>query len=119
MFLSTVNDDSNWNRGAIVNYYSLSNYGYGSTGADTNGNLYVQQHWVPADDAVSSSTFMQQNYDYDALNRLTWVGEYANGAMATGSQNFGYDRYGNRTITSATGTGSNANNSRSTPPTIG
>jgi YD repeat-containing protein len=26
MFLSTVNDDGNWNRGAIVNYYSLSNY---------------------------------------------------------------------------------------------
>ena len=37
----------NWNRGAIINYYSLTNYGFGNTGTDTNGNVYVQQHWFP------------------------------------------------------------------------
>jgi hypothetical protein len=42
--LSTVNDDGNWNRGAIVNYYSLANYGFGTSGTDNNGNLLVQQY---------------------------------------------------------------------------
>jgi len=105
--LSTVNDDLNWNRGAIVNYYSLANYGFGTSGTDNNGNLYVQQHWVPTDDAITGSSFMQQNYGYDALNRLNWMGEYQNGATNTGSQSYGYDRYGNRTISSASGTGIN------------
>ena len=43
---------------------------WGNVGADTNGNLYVQQHWVPDNDAVTSYSFMQQNYDYDSLNRF-------------------------------------------------
>ncbi len=107
MRLSTVNDDLNWNRGAIVNYYSFQPYGFGTSGPDNNGNLLVQQHWVPTDDAISGANFMQQNYDYDALNRLAWVGEYQNGATGTGSQNYAYDRYGNRTISSASGTGIN------------
>jgi RHS repeat-associated protein len=98
MRASTVNDDSNWNRGAIVNYYSLSNYGFGTTGSDTNGNLYVQQHWIPTDDQMSSYTNHQQNYSYDSLNRIAWMAEYLNGATGTGSQVSVYDRYGNRTI---------------------
>ncbi|MFY9619573.1 MAG: RHS repeat-associated core domain-containing protein [Pyrinomonadaceae bacterium] len=106
MRVSTVNDEFNWNRGAIVNYYSLSNFGFGTSGADNNANLYVQQHWVPNDDAISSHTFMQQNYDYDAVNRLKWVGEYQNGTTPTGGQNYGYDPYGNRTLTGS-GTGIN------------
>ncbi len=106
MRLSTVNDELNWNRGAIVNFYS-SQPGGGTSGPDNNGNLLVQQHWVPNDDAITGYSLMQQNYDYDALNRLNSIGEYANGATLSGSQNFGYDRWGNRTITSATGTGIN------------
>ncbi len=101
--LSTVNDELNWNRGAIVNHYSFP-YGTGTSGPDNNGNLLMQQHWVPNDDGYS---LMQQNYDYDSLNRLISIGEYANGATLSGSQNFGYDRWGNRTITGATGTGIN------------
>jgi RHS repeat-associated protein len=99
--LSTVNDDLNWNRGAIVNYYSFQPYGFGTSGPDNNGNLLVQQNWIPTDDAVSGYSFMQQNYDYDGLNRLKWIGEYQNGAPQTGGQEFFYDRYGNRTLNPA------------------
>jgi RHS repeat-associated protein len=106
MRVSTVNDDMNWNRGAIVNYYSLISYYGGGTAADTNGNLYVQQHWIPNDDAISGYSMMQQNYGYDALNRINWMGEYQNGQTLTGSQTFGYDRWGNRTV-SGSGTGIN------------
>ncbi len=108
MRLSTVNDVENWNRGAIVNYYSLSNFGGGGTGTDTNGNLYVQQNWIPHNDQISAYTVHQQNYAYDELNRLSWVGEYLNGATATGAQSFLYDRWGNRRIDPASwGTGIN------------
>ena len=72
-----------------------------------SGNLLVQQHWIPGDDVISSSTFMQQNYGYDALNRIDWLGEYHEGATNTGSQAYSYDRYGNRTISSAFGTSIN------------
>ncbi|HKP38669.1 MAG TPA: hypothetical protein VJT71_17555, partial [Pyrinomonadaceae bacterium] len=102
---STLNDTGDWNRGAIVNYYSLVNYGFGLSGTDNNGNVHIQQTWIPNDDAISGSSFMQQNYAYDSLNRLTSVTEYQNGTTQTGSQTFGYDRWGNRTSSSASGTG--------------
>ena len=98
MRMSTVNDDTNWNRGAIVNYYSLSNFVGGGTGTDTNGNLYIQQHWISHDDQMNGWTLHQQNYDYDPLNRIIWVGEYLNAATHTGAQHFSYDRWGNRLI---------------------
>ena len=98
MAMSTVTDEENWNRGAIVNYYSLTNYVGGGTGTDTNGNVYVQQHWIPHNDQMSPSTMHQQNYAYDSLNRLFWVGEYLNGGTHTGGQAFLYDRWGNRRI---------------------
>lgn len=112
MRLSTVNDVDDWNRGAMVNYYSLSNYCFGEncTGTDTNGNLQIQQHYVPNDDLMSSSSLMQQNYAYDGLNRITFVGEYINGSGATqsGAQNYSHDRWGNHTINATTwGTGIN------------
>ncbi|HKO45275.1 MAG TPA: DUF2341 domain-containing protein [Pyrinomonadaceae bacterium] len=114
MRLSTVNDADNYNRGAIINYYSLinyntlANYGFGTTGSDTNGNVYVQRHMVPNDDNVSGSSFMQQNYEYDALNRLKSVAEYQNGSTQTGEQVYDYDRWGNRNISSASGLGINS-----------
>lgn len=107
MRLSTMNDVENWNRGAIVNYYSFQPYGFGTSGPDNNGNLLVQQYWIPNDDAISGASFMQQNYGYDSLNRIDWLGEYQNGATNTGSQTYSYDRYGNRTISNASGTGIN------------
>jgi RHS repeat-associated protein len=109
--VSTV-DDGSWNRGAIVNYYSLANFGFGNTGTDTNGNVYIQQHYIPHDDQMIAWTMQQQNYDYDSLNRITWVGEYLFGSAITGSQtgaqHFLYDRWGNRRINPITwGTGIN------------
>jgi RHS repeat-associated protein len=107
MRVSTL-DDGSWNRGAIINYYSLTNYGFGNTGTDTNGNVYVQQHWVPHNDQMSPYTVHQQNYAYDSLNRIAWVGEYLNAATHTGAQFFTYDRWGNRRIDPASwGTGIN------------
>jgi RHS repeat-associated protein len=101
-------DDGAWNRGAIINYYSLTNWGFGNTGTDTNGNVYGQQHWIFHDDQMSASTVHQQNYAYDSLNRITWVGEYLNGGTHTGAQQYLYDRWGNRKIDPATwGTGIN------------
>jgi RHS repeat-associated protein len=101
-------DQWNWNRGAILNYYS-GNYAWEGdpatpAGADNNGNLRRQQHWVPADDQISSHAFVQQTYEYDALNRLAWVAEAtgANGTAGPDSlkQAYDYDRWGNRTINS-------------------
>jgi RHS repeat-associated protein len=106
MRLSTVNDADNWNRGAVVNYYSFQPFAFGSSGPDNNGNLLIQQHYVPTDDAISGYNLMQQNYDYDALNRLKWMGEYQNAATNTGGQDYSYDRYGNRSMT-GWGTGIN------------
>ena len=57
---------------------------------------------------MSAYTVHQQNYAYDELNRLSWVGEYLDGATATGAQSFLYDRWGNRRIDPASwGTGIN------------
>jgi RHS repeat-associated protein len=98
MRASTVNDDSNWNRGAIINYYNFQNYGFGTSGTDNNGNLLIQQHWIPTDDQMSGYTIHQQNYDYDKLNRLTWAAEYLNASQNTGGQGYSYDRYGNRGV---------------------
>src|ERR1051325_8434047 len=106
--LSSVNDELNWNRGAVVNYYS-SNFSFGGSLPTNNGNLLGQQYWIPNDDAISSSSYFQQNYDYDALNRLAWVSLYFNGGTNTGFQQYIYDRYGNRTISDASwGAGINA-----------
>ena len=107
MRLSTVNDADNWNRGGIVNYYSFQPASPGGSGPDNNGNLLMQQYFVPNDDAISSASAMQQNYGYDALNRLNWVGEYQNGTNYTGAQGQTLDRYGNRSPGGYFGTGIN------------
>jgi RHS repeat-associated protein len=109
-------DQWNWNRGAIVNYYS-ANYGWEGNpatpaGPDNNGNVLLQQHWVPTDDAISSYTYTQDAYSYDSLNRLQSAVE-AHGTPSWQSgqdfaQLFVYDRWGNRTINPASwGTGIN------------
>ena len=110
--LSTVawaTDQWNWNRGALVNYYS-SNYAWeGATSTtpspDNNSNLRRQEHWVPADDQISSHAFTQQTYEYDALNRLSSVAEAAGANYAvvadTFRQAYDYDRWGNRTVNAA------------------
>jgi YD repeat-containing protein len=78
-----------------------------------NGNLVAQIHYVP----ISGGGSVQPQvdiYSYDALNRISGVneGQYdANGTpiLNVFTQDYGYDRYGNRQITSATGGVNNYN----------
>lgn len=88
--LSTQPDlGGNWNRGRLT-------FDYGTT--NNNGNLVSQQNWIPNDDQISSYYFYQQNYAYDALNRLTGMQEYLSSATLSFEQWYSYDRWGNRTI---------------------
>jgi RHS repeat-associated protein len=113
---SWTTDQWNWNRGALVNYYS-SNYAWEGdpstpAGPDNNGNVLLQQHWVPGDDAISTFNYTQDYFAYDSLNRIQSAAEY-HGTQASQSpqdyaQVFAYDRWGNRTINpSSWGTGVN------------
>jgi hypothetical protein len=90
--------DTSWDRGAIINHYSN---GYGCLGAscnaaDNNGNLMKQEVYIPTD-ALGNYTMGWQQYEYDSLNRLSWVREVSGGAEIW-RQTLVYDRYGNRTI---------------------
>lgn len=103
-------DQWDWNRGAIVNYFS-SNYEWGGhpgssgSGTDNNGNLLKSYHWVPGNDSYSSYTYTQQTYTYDALNRLTAVAEHPGTHLGQEAQSYAqtydYDRWGNRSINAA------------------
>ena len=89
-----------WDRGALVNYYS-SNYSWGGSGTDNNGNVVRQETYVPG------SSWFQQNYSYDSLNRLKSVTEKLNGSGADSfKQAYTIDQWGNRTI-DATDTSAN------------
>ena len=92
--------DTTWNRGKITNDYSLQCTGVGCNAADNNGNLRRQIVSVPNNEQNSSATSWQQQYDYDSLNRLTQVHEYA-GVGLDWQQAFTYDQYGNRKINGA------------------
>jgi RHS repeat-associated protein len=88
-------DPANGDRGAIVNYYSGA-FVQGGSGTDNNGQVLRQENYIPG------SSFYQQTYAYDSLNRLNSVAEKLNG---TGGDSFKqaylYDRFGNRTIDQA------------------
>ena len=97
---SHSNDDWGGELGALVNYYSTW-WAHGGSGPDNNGNVLMSQ-------TIINSYYMEDRYTYDALNRLTAVNEWQNGATHTGSQQYTYDRWGNRTINPASwGTGIN------------
>ncbi len=100
---SVVNDEWNWNRGAIVLYYG--GYGWQQSGPFNNGNVTRAQSWVPGNDQISSYTFSDEYFLYDPLNRLTSVNEYYETSTQAAVQKFAqvyfYDRYGNRTIDAA------------------
>jgi RHS repeat-associated protein len=112
--LSTVawaTDQWNWNRGAIVNYYATADLTCPTSecrinsGADNNGNLIQSQHWIPANDQMSSYNWTEDRYTYDSLNSLKSVAEYHGGMGGLSGQDFtqmyDYDRFGNRTINQA------------------
>ena len=97
---SNANDEWGGELGALVNHYSTS-WAHCGSGADNNGNVLMSQ-------TIINSYYMEDRYSYDALNRLTAVNEHQNGATHTGSQQYDYDRYGNRKIKPASwGTGIN------------
>ena len=100
---STTGSDNSWNRGKILNQYSLQCSGAGCNASDNNGNLRKQEVLIPANDQVTSYTSWYQQYDYDELNRLKRVHEYTGTPSLDWQQEFDYDRWGNRTL-SATGT---------------
>ncbi len=112
--LSTINDPSNWNRGALTFYHGTNAINFWNPfwdDADNNGNVRRALHYAPLDDQISSHVIPQlQDYTYDELNRISSVSEqYNSNSGSSGawfpsfSQTFAYDRYGNRRITGATG----------------
>jgi RHS repeat-associated protein len=101
---SLTTNEWDWNRGALVYYYS-SNYaweGNASAGPDNNGNVLLEQHWVPADDAISNYSYAEDFYTYDSLNRIASAYEYNGGSWGQSGQDwwqgYNYDQYGNRTL---------------------
>lgn len=107
--LSTSGNDTSWNRGKIINDYSLQCSGADCNATDNNGNLRKQTVSVPNNEQNTSATSWYQQYDYDSLNRLMQVDEYA-GCGLDWQQAYTYDRYGNRKIDAGStfGTGINA-----------
>ena len=98
-----------WNRGALRIYYSSTNNDYDdytSTGpvlGNNNGNVWLMEHFVPnavdGSNNITAWVLGSDEYNYDALNRVTQVMETAMGGTGQGfTQKFSYDRWGNRTI---------------------
>ncbi len=100
---------TDWNRGAIINHYSLASGAWGATGGgtDNNGNLRKQDIYIPNTDDVNTGGYSQftQFYDYDALNRLYQASE-SFGSSTPWVQYFNYDRWSNRTVNASNTTGS-------------
>jgi RHS repeat-associated protein len=104
---SLAADEWNWNRGALVSYYS-SNFSWGGnstgSGLDNNGNVTRQQHWVPTSDP-SNYSYTQDDFNYDSLDRLSSTNEIHGGPTSQSGQDYvqsyDYDRWGNRTINPA------------------
>src|SRR5947209_7434252 len=67
---STTGSDSTFNRGKIVNDYSLQCSGASCNATDNSGNLKKQTVFIPNDQNTSPTSWNQQ-YGYDSLNRLT------------------------------------------------
>lgn len=106
----------NWNRGALFTYYSVSARNIGAPGADysgNNGNVWMQEHYVPTNDAITTHTIFRDIYEYDDLNRIkqdTGVQkDTANVWTTPHLQAFDYDQWGNRTINAGLTTGANIN----------
>jgi RHS repeat-associated protein len=113
--IAWATDQWAWNRGALVNCYSTAELTAPSdtarvlSGPDNNGNLRRAYTFIPLDAAGSygsggnsSYAYYQDDYDYDALNRLSYVAETSGASGVAPStpfkQTYTYDRFGNRTI---------------------
>jgi RHS repeat-associated protein len=101
-------DEWSWNRGALITYFSNQARSIGDhflNAPDNNGNVTMQEHFVPVDDAISNFVITDRGiYDYDYLNRVTQVSGLqrttAGAFISVYGQGFNYDRWGNRTINS-------------------
>jgi RHS repeat-associated protein len=122
---SALNDGPNpaqwtggsWNRGALRMFFSnnLIEYAWPAAAPQANnGNLYRQDHFVPTaldgDGNVTGWVMSADYYCYDSLNRVAVAAEeyYTSGGGYTPGvfeQRFSYDRFGNRLVSSAVGTG--------------
>jgi RHS repeat-associated protein len=114
-----------WNRGALIAYFSNQARSAGNAflnATDNNGNVTMQEHYVPTDDAYSSYAItLRDTYEYDGVNRLTQT----NGLQRTtaGAWNsiyaqwYNHDQWGNRTINTGATWGNAINNSAYTVST--
>jgi RHS repeat-associated protein len=95
--------ETNWNRGAIINHYSHAAGAWGATGGgpDNNSNLQKQEIYIPDNDQITGYTNVVQQYSYDSLNRLTSVYDKPFNGTPDFIQGYVYDRWGNRTIDQA------------------
>jgi YD repeat-containing protein len=73
--LGSVNDEWNWNRGALIFYYgtnAVNSWNPFANDTDNNGNVRRTVNYVPIDDAISNHVVPQlADYTYDELNRIT------------------------------------------------
>jgi RHS repeat-associated protein len=103
----SATDEWSWSRGAIAFFYgttAANSWNQFANDTDNNGNLRRQMNFVPlagGGDAIPQVG----DYTYDALNRIaTFREQQRNGSgqwAESASQDFIYDRYGNRKVTSA------------------
>jgi RHS repeat-associated protein len=112
----SATDEWNRSRGAITLLYGTTAVASGDMFAndtDNNGNLRRQLNYVPL--AGGGHVIPQRDdYAYDALNRISSFTEAQMNSsgqwtLNVASQNFSYDRYGNRKVTSASGGVNNYN----------
>lgn len=123
--LATTSDAEGWNRGMIVNHYSQAAWtqGWGASGADNNGNLLRSHYYIPNTDQpdvnnAATYALYYQDYEYDALNRLTKVTETSSANWQPQYvQAYAYDRWGNRQINSSQTWGTGINNKQFTVDT--
>ena len=98
--LSAGSDALSYDRGALLFLHgpnAVANTDPFANDPTNNGNLVKQLYYVPI--AGGGEAIPQaDNYTYDALNRISGVVE-----PNVFTQTYGYDRWGNRWITSATG----------------
>ncbi|MGH9754034.1 MAG: hypothetical protein ACREA2_14755, partial [Blastocatellia bacterium] len=117
---AAVNDGPNpaqwtgasWNRGALRMFFSsnLIEYAWPAVASQqNNGNLYRQDHFIPTAldgaGAVTGWAMSADYYCYDSLNRVAQTAEktYTSAGGYTPNvftQQFSYDRFGNRLVSS-------------------
>jgi len=88
--VSNVSDECSGELGALGNHYIMISVLCGSD-SDNNGSVLMSQ-------ITLNSYYVEDRYSYDSLNCLTSVHEYSNGVTLTGTQQYDYDRWGNRTF---------------------